>query len=393
MRTARMRRKWLRLERVAMTMVGLAGMLALGPPAHAVPSTSGSWVEVPGPSIATPNSFAGVVSLTSADAWAVGGQRVADQADEVSLTAHWDGRNWTAVASPGQAQLRGVAGTPGGQIWAVGSTDDGTRSVIQVWKGNSWSTVRHVSATPDNPLNLNAVATVGTGEAWAVGFRGTLDTGAVPHAQHYNGVSWQEVEVPQPPDAFVATLTSVSAHSVTDVWATGLAFGVDGFIPYFIHWDGQRWSMVQPPANIIGGYSDVQAIGSGHVIAVGVDFAADEPAPRPVIASLRGGVWDQEKVSVAAAELNAVASDGAGNMWAVGTSLGDGGHDDRTPLILQRTSNGSWSAAPSTFGKAGDLLDIQSTRLDSVRWAVGSIGVTDETKDNLIMTFRPSDGG
>ncbi|WP_203714363.1 hypothetical protein [Asanoa siamensis] len=252
--------------------------------------------------------------------------------------------------------------------------------------------VGHVAATPDNPLHLNAVAALGNEDVWAVGNRGDLETTgqAVPHAQHYNGLSWQEVEVPQPPNAFIAQLTSVSANNSTDVWASGLAFGEAGFIPYFVHWDGRKWSLVQPPATITGGYSDVQAIGSGRIIAVGSTFDGEDPTPRPRIASLRNGVWVQESVPVAAAELNAVAVDGLGNVFVAGAELGAGGHDDRSPLILTRGATGPWSVQTSTDAKAGDLLDIQATRVDSIKWAVGSTGVTDETHNNLIMTAIPS---
>jgi hypothetical protein len=72
----------------------------------------------------------GVVALGSSDVWAVGADYDPLLVSYRTFTEHWDGTAWTVVPSPNPSPeydyLVGVAGFPGGDVWAVGAADEAT---------------------------------------------------------------------------------------------------------------------------------------------------------------------------------------------------------------------------------------------------------------------------
>lgn len=343
-----------------------------------------AWREVPGPALPEASSLSSVAVVSGADAWAVGSRGTVGTDAERPLVARWNGRGFTAVPAPGDTQLRGVAAAGSTDVWAVGSSSDGHESSVLHWNGLAWSEVAHVAATPTKPLALGSVAALATDDVWAVGFRGTLDGEAHGHTQHWDGTRWTEVPIPEPAGAFVTVLSSVSGTSGDDVWAAGFGFGETGFIPWFARWDGTRWSLVEAPATIAGGYTDVQAVAGGGFVAVGADASPADPAPVPVIATFDRGVWRQEALPALNGELDAVTPDGSGGFWAVGT-VTKGGHDGR-PLVLRR-SQGTWSTAATPVTELGSLRDVQVVPGQARAFAVGRTGVTDETVENLALRY------
>jgi hypothetical protein len=345
--------------------------------AMATPATT-TWTVMSGPAVAGPNTLAAVTAFGPADAWAVGGR------GSGSLTAHWNGRRWAEVRSPGAGSLSDVAGTGRADVWAVGGTADGTASVIQRWNGARWTAFPHVAATAASPLSLAGVAAIRPADAWAVGFRGTLDQ-AVPHTQHWDGRAWHEVPVPAPGGAALSFLTSVAGSGPSGVWAAGVALDERGFSPYFVKWDGVRWSIVDVPTTITGGYSDLHVFGPDRVVAVGT---AATPDATPVVASFTHGVWRQEPLPIGAAELNAVTPDGAGGLWAVGDRTGaDGEHG--SPVVLRRSPGpaGTWSVVTVPVTDPGHLRDVEIVPGTRTALAVGHTGVTDDADRNLILGY------
>jgi hypothetical protein len=82
-----------------------------------------TWSIVPSPTLSTPSGFlSGVTTLSSTDAWAVGGNY-----SGVPVVEHWDGTQWSLVTVPVVAgaannQLASVSSLPGGTVIAVGPT-------------------------------------------------------------------------------------------------------------------------------------------------------------------------------------------------------------------------------------------------------------------------------
>jgi hypothetical protein len=129
-----------------------------------------AWHVTPSPCLNSQRDMLFSASAVSdRDVWAVGTQQ--DRAGRFStLVEHWDGRAWTVVPSPdpGAAgnQLFGVATDGPTSVWAVGQRNDASadRPLVEHWDGHRWSVV----ATGAGGGLLDGVAVKG-GQVWAVG--------------------------------------------------------------------------------------------------------------------------------------------------------------------------------------------------------------------------------
>jgi len=355
---------------------------------------SSRWVKVAEPRLDGANSLNAVEAFGSRDAWAVGGHGVTGTGGEKPLAAHWDGQRWTRIDFPGSVPLHDVAGNSGKDVWAVGGRSDGSATTVQHWDGIAWSEVVHVGGTVDHPLVLDDVEAVSAPDVWAVGYRGDL-LSASGHAQHWNGVEWEESAVPQPEGATTAVLTSVSSFGARNVWASGFAFDGRRFTPYFVRWDGFRWFLVEVPSSIVGGYSAMTMLGPDSFVAVGSDSSPGDSVPKAVVASFADGVWSQVALPITGGELNGVSPDGTGGVWVVGDRVGIGGHDDRHALILRRQGS-NWSVVPTPVTEAAGLSDVTVVPGSMSAWSVGVAGVTDESHRSFILGYKvqiPSRGG
>jgi hypothetical protein len=163
----------------------------------------------------------GVTAIANNNAWAVGSYRDSN-GDGKTLILHWNGTSWQKVASPNPNSFRNalnaVTAVSAGDIWAVGSTSDGSgyKTLVLRWNGASWQTVS--SPSPGSPNNeLLGVAAVASDDVWAVGYSGIgHDDGAVL-ALHWNGTSWQATARP---DSGTTTLNAADALGGL-VWAAG----------------------------------------------------------------------------------------------------------------------------------------------------------------------------
>jgi len=84
-----------------------------------------AWTVVPSLDGVPPfTALYGVLALGPNNVWAVGSTYDPVVVDYKTFTEHWDGTTWTVVPSPNPGatydQLLGVAGFPGGDVWAVG---------------------------------------------------------------------------------------------------------------------------------------------------------------------------------------------------------------------------------------------------------------------------------
>ena len=84
-----------------------------------------AWTMVPSLDGVPPfTALYGVLALGPNNVWAVGSTYDPVSVDYNTFTEHWNGTTWTRVPSPNPGpiydQLLGVAGSPGGDVWAVG---------------------------------------------------------------------------------------------------------------------------------------------------------------------------------------------------------------------------------------------------------------------------------
>lgn len=292
--------------------------------------TGGStWTVVPSPNPGAGfNNLSAIHGISATDIWAVGTAANADGSAENGLILHWNGINWTHVASPNPGtftQLTGVREISARDAWAVGhySTDAGSRSLALHWDGTSWTQVP--SPSPAGAELAGVTATSG-GDVWAVGdyISNSQDSTVSTLALHWDGTVWKQVASPSPGQG-IARLTSVAATSPADAWAVGLFSNGDADQTLILHWDGTSWTQVASPNpfaddNLAG----VAATSAGSAVAVGTGQNSGRGA-LPATLALRwdGTAWTQAPSLQMGGTgtsniLTGVSSISSSEAWAVG---------------------------------------------------------------------------
>jgi hypothetical protein len=213
-------------------------------------SLAGSWVEVPGPVVAS-SSISGIATLNDHDVWATGFQT--NGSPGMTLTEHWDGTSWSVISSPNEyptlSVLYGVTAVASNDVWAVGYGAHGDFKTLAIhWDSSAWASVQTPNlANMDN--FLLAVSAVSSSDVWAVGYSDTPSGSHryMPLALHWNGTAWTIVPTPITSGTL---LLAVHAIASNDVWAVGNDLNGQGSstsTTYTMHWDGTVWSTVPKP--------------------------------------------------------------------------------------------------------------------------------------------------
>ena len=356
-----------------------------------VPPVSGSWQKDISPNVSgttlLTNQLLSVDAVSEKDIWAVGWAQDPNGPQFVkrTLIEHFDGNTWNIVPNPNRrnatiSQLHSVSAASANDVWAVGSSHDGTlpsRTLIQHWDGAQWSIA--LSPSPDKQFNeLRGVAAISANDAWAVGFRGgtKIETPIETFILHWNGTSWIQVESPNVPGG-ANQLFGITAISANDIWAVGTAAGA----PLAMHWNGSTWSIV--PVGSDSGLStekltavsgaagnDVWAVGDGKGVFSNQTFAT--------IRHWDGARWTDKVCRVASASnppddyegggpdayFTGVPAGAGNDVWAVGVR-GSG------PMILHWNGQG-WTTVthPRAFPNAA-ILRAVTTSSGGRAWSVG----------------------
>jgi hypothetical protein len=358
-----------------------------------VPPISGTWETVASPNVAgsgpLTNQLLGVTVVSEDHAWAVGWAQDPNGPPFLkhTLIQHFDGGTWSVVPSPNRANhtfnvLQSVSGTSANDVWAVGSSHDGTlpsRTLIQHWDGTQWSIV--ASPSPDTQLNeLLAVAAISVNDAWAVGYRGGThnETPLETFVLHWDGTSWTQVATPNVP-AGANQLFGIAALSPTNIWAVGAAGGN----PLALRWNGSAWSVIAVNGDpglsterltAVSGAAgnDVWAVGQGKGVFSNQTFAT--------LRHWNGTHWTQ-KVCRAASESNppdgyegggldayftGISAAASNDVWAVGVR-GSG------PMILH-WDGAAWTLVthPRAFPHSAVVRGV-ATSSPGTAWTVGGL--------------------
>ena len=214
-----------------------------------------SWSVILSPNLGTTSNVLNEIwALSANDVWAVGygggGSGTVDQ----TLVEHWDGSGWTIVPSPNsdtlQNELYGVSAISANDVWAVGNfynTGLGAhQTLIEHWDGNNWSIVASSDIGASDDF-LNAVTAVSANDIWTVGFTRPLNfTNQTTLVEHWDGSAWTIVPSPNVQEA-PNGLFGVAAAGPADVWAVG--YDTPSHIDRTLaeHWDGSAWTIVPSP--------------------------------------------------------------------------------------------------------------------------------------------------
>jgi hypothetical protein len=238
----------------------------------------------------------GAVSPT--DAWAVGYSAQVPNilVPDGAVIEHWNGVAWSIVPNPAsglsQAQIEGIKVVSSKNIWAVGAQAANDASavtpLVEHWNGTRWSSV----AVPDGtgPSAFHAMSASGPNDIWAVGGQtqpGTSNT-AISLVEHWNGSAWSVVK--NLPNLGNARLDSVYASGPNDVWALA---ETPSEINEFVHWNGEKWTMVLAPGpqelGLDYAYLGLSGTGPDDVWAVGGVTNDTNVVTSPQIAHLTCG--------------------------------------------------------------------------------------------------------
>jgi hypothetical protein len=302
------------------------------------------------------------IAITKAAVWAVGYYFNGTANEVLVLRLNHGSSTWVRVMSvlnPGGAsannQLSGVT-VNGTNVWVVGQYNKGTSaqtlvetanvSSVRTTINNHWTLVK--SGNPSGKTGsdvLTGVASSGK-DIWAVGDyhttgpssalierceTGPARTPAISYScRQVSGAGIIKVTAvanrPSAASADRGVLNAVAASSANSAWAVGYAPGPGG-LQYLLvqHWNGHAWShlLVKAPGTQAQ-FSGVAMLGS-QVWAVGSYELGNDS-----LLEYNDGKtvqWSQlPSPNTGNDQLNAVAADSAGGVWAVGEYGNDSGY-------------------------------------------------------------------
>lgn len=219
------------------------------------------------------------------DAWVVGERRPGNGKIGKTLAEHWNGKRWSVVATPNppaqgrrhDAILQAVTIRSASDAWAVGyyltrARMRVSRTLIAHWNGRHWRIVPSPGVRAANGVLNNilfGVSADGKKDAWAVGSWGSQTGGyggGGDHALvlHWDGQRWSRAALPV--NRGRSLLSGVAADSGR-AWAVGDRGEQPRQRPLIERWDGTRWTIARSPSGF-----DVAAVSApphGRAWAVG----------------------------------------------------------------------------------------------------------------------------
>ena len=250
------------------------------------------------------NSLSGVTALSKNDIWAVGSYNNSARTLTRTLVAHWDGRQWSVVASPnkgaGNNRLTAVSGSSRSNVWAVGSfynTNSGTyQTLTERYDGKAWSVVYSPLARSSSDTMLSGVSAISKNNVWAVGSYIVAIGNALATSrtliEHWDGRSWSVVSSPNR-GTQTNILSGIASFSARDIWAVGFSLTTSGTVKTLAeHWNGAWWSIVSSAnANSsVNHLNSVTAVSPTSAWAVGYFFTSNE-VKRTLIEHWNGRAW------------------------------------------------------------------------------------------------------
>jgi len=241
----------------------------------------------------------GIEEVSANDIWAVGDFSRLTVKNSSTLIEHWNGKKWSIVVSPNAAGatfsfLNGITAVSSHNIWAVGAVlypSNIEQPLIEHWNGKQWSIVASPN-TGSNTDSLNGVAEVSAHNVWAVGSVSSALT------EHWNGSTWNIVATPEPAGSVGSTRVGIAEVSAHDIWTVGSYMTVTGDVgtnhTLTEHWNGRTWSIVPSPnsgPNDNDSLFAVAEVSANDVWAVGALFSNSSSAGQSLIEHWDGVQW------------------------------------------------------------------------------------------------------
>ena len=211
-----------------------------------------------------------------------------------TLAEHWNGRNWSVLATKRNGLLGGVTCPGSGNCTAVGDAGSG-KALAEHWNGKTWSV--QSTASPNAFSPLIGVSCHPAGACIAVGATSANGSTQAPLAEQWTGTKWSNVHAVDPVAGDLAELDSVSCVSATDCWAVGNSGPSSGssVLTLAEQWNGSAWAIVSTPNPAkFAALDSVSCTSASHCVAVGGDAATGTGAVRPLVEVWNGSTWTQQ---------------------------------------------------------------------------------------------------
>jgi hypothetical protein len=196
-------------------------------------------------------------------------------------------------------------------------------------------------------------------------------------------VSTPDPGAPPPPGTFDASFTGVSAASATDAWAVGNTQNGLNQVAFAEHWDGVAWRAVPvpQPAGRQATLSGVLDVAPGNAWAVGrsVGNSPTTNQQRTLIEHWNGRAWsivpspNPQTGAGGNDELAAIAGVSGNDIWAAGDEFQNSAGSPIF-LLFEHFNGKSWTAAPSPPSTGFDFAFGLTTIAPNDAWAVGTNG-------------------
>jgi hypothetical protein len=258
-----------------------------------------AWSIVPSPSPATGVGDSDVLRAISGtgpdDLWAAG-YALNEEEHRVELVfEHWNGREWSLASSPTDAleanepvQLAtAITAISPDDVWAVGieATNIKQETLSAHWNGTEWSLVPtpNVTKPGDVENQLTGVSAAGANHVWASGYASNVkgENKLLPYVLSWNGTSWTLTKTPNK-GSEGSRLNAIQALSPSDVWTVGQTQENNGDIDTLTdQFNGSSWKIVtspQPGWKLFGGgaLDAVTSAGGESLFAAGTDHIKDQ---------------------------------------------------------------------------------------------------------------------
>jgi hypothetical protein len=297
------------------------------------------------------SALSGVDAVASNDAWAVGGAP-----DAAALAEHWDGRDWTKVATPAAApfsydQLRSVTMVSPHNVWAAGyntNEDLVTTALIEHWNGRRWIRVDVQLPPGTSNSRLYGISAASKNDIWAVGIARSSMNYLI---EHWDGDAWTPAApVIKPTNAFLDQFRGVHVTSANDVWAVGCQVIGDDCKTAIAHWDGRRWTLVPSPNGQNPAYpqdilNSVTATSPKDAWAVGLTGAQTFDPAQTLVLHWDGHDWTKvasPNVGAVANQLWSVDAASPDDAWAVGYYSNTDFDNDRDRYLYLHWNGHRW---------------------------------------------------
>jgi hypothetical protein len=255
--------------------------------------------------------------------------------------------------------LLGVATVPhSSDLWVIGSAGsvDNARFFVAHRHAGRWQQVK----TP--PLggrygDLDVVDAESTHTVWiGAAKQQPHSIRNLPVIYRLSGKHWVAQKLPKLSSGAV-TVTSISASSPNDAWATGGLYTPDGPV-IALHWNGRKWVAIATPGGVgLGAVASVSPTDAWALSSGG-------------IAHWNGARWADSVAAPAGANLTGIAMSSAKLGYAVGYTTSQTGQHH---LVIMRFNGTTWTAV--SIKGSPRLVSSSVTMHGKSAWMLGDNAV------------------